>query len=240
VQFFLDVKSISDKFIQGFTSAMTGEKDPRNLMTVYAIVQKIVKSLSISNHIDELFDATFCYFPITFRPPPDNPYGITAKDLKSNLRHCMASTPLFSKLGLPLLLLKMSTTSGSAKKDALETITACAPVYGASELLPVGTKLYDSIKVEIINANPDPSLRDPSLDAINAITKAMTSHSVDPVRDINVARVLKPLIKDCIGLLNELDEDSVKPASLMLRSAASASRKLILFCFFFLFLKEEE
>lgn len=84
-------------------------------MIVYTIIQKIVKSLDISNHVQELFDATFCYFPITFRPPPDNPFGITAKDLKSNLRKCMASTPLFSKLALPLILLKMSTTSGSAK-----------------------------------------------------------------------------------------------------------------------------
>lgn len=203
---------------------MIGEKDPRNLMTVYTIVQKIVKSLDITHHIDELFDATFCYFPITFRPPPDNPYGITAGDLKLNLRKCMASTPLFSKLAIPLLLLKMSTTSGSAKKDALETITACAPVFGASELLPVGVKLYEAVKVEIVNEGPDPSLRDPSLDAIHALTKAMTSHTVDPVRDIEVARVLKPLIKDCISLLDDLDEDSVKPASLMLRSAASASR----------------
>lgn len=94
---------------------MSGEKDPRNLMTVYDIILKVVKSLEISDHVEELFDATFCYFPITFRPPPDNPYGITSKDLKSNLRKCLASTPLFSKLGLPLLIQKMSTTSGSAK-----------------------------------------------------------------------------------------------------------------------------
>lgn len=94
---------------------MTGEKDPRNLMIVYTIIQKIVRSLDITNQVEELFEATFCYFPITFRPPPDNPYGITAKDLKSNLRKCFASTPLFAKFGLPLLIQKLNTTSGSAK-----------------------------------------------------------------------------------------------------------------------------
>lgn len=111
----LDVKLVNDTFISGFTRSITGEKDPRNLMTVYTIIQKIVKLLDISNHVQDLFDTTFCYFPITFRPPPDNPFGITAKDLKSNLRKCMASTPLFSELALTLLLQKMSTTSGSAK-----------------------------------------------------------------------------------------------------------------------------
>lgn len=33
-----------------------------------------------------LFNITFCYFPITFRPPPDDPYGITSDDLKKALR----------------------------------------------------------------------------------------------------------------------------------------------------------
>ena len=110
-----DVKRWNDDYIHLVITFMNGEKDPRNLMTLYSIVYKIVKLLDISNLVDDLFDATFCYFPITFRPPPDNPYGITAKDLKSSLRKCLASTPLFAKLGLPLLIQKMSTTSGSAK-----------------------------------------------------------------------------------------------------------------------------
>lgn len=36
--------------------------------------------------LQSLFDITFCYFPITFTPPPDDPYGITADDLKDSLR----------------------------------------------------------------------------------------------------------------------------------------------------------
>lgn len=34
----------------------------------------------------DLFDITFCYFPITFTPPPDDPYGITSDDLVLALR----------------------------------------------------------------------------------------------------------------------------------------------------------
>jgi hypothetical protein len=33
------------------------------------------------------FDITFCYFPITFRPPPNDPYGITPDDLRIALRY---------------------------------------------------------------------------------------------------------------------------------------------------------
>jgi len=41
----------------------------------------------------ELFDVTFCYFPITFTPPKDDPYGITSEDLILSLRcaHCLLS-----------------------------------------------------------------------------------------------------------------------------------------------------
>jgi len=34
-----------------------------------------------------LFDITFCYFPITFTPPPDDPYGISSDDLIIALRY---------------------------------------------------------------------------------------------------------------------------------------------------------
>ncbi|KAI9483867.1 MAG: Dos2-interacting transcription regulator of RNA-Pol-II-domain-containing protein [Benjaminiella poitrasii] len=212
-------QGLENDFISGFLRSTTGEKDPRNLMTVYSTIQKIIKSLDITHHTEDLFDATFCYFPITFRPPPDNPYGITAKDLKLNLRKCMAATPLFSTYALPLLLQKLSITSGSAKKDALETLSACTTVYPVEELLEIGTRLYDAIKVEIINGDPDPGLREPSLNAITALTKAMTTYHDQEA----VIKVLKVLVDDCLSLLDELDEDHVKPASLVLRAAASAS-----------------
>ena len=100
-------------------------------------------------------------------------------------------------------------------------MAACAPVYGADALLPVGVKLLDAVKVEIITGNTDPALREPSLDAIHALIKAMT----DVTQDTAAAEVLRQIVDDCIALLDELEEDNVKPASLVLRAAASASRK---------------
>ena len=57
----------------------------------------------------------FCYFPITFRPPPDDPYGITAQDLKTRLRDCIASTKLFAPYAFPPLLDKLDSTSPNVK-----------------------------------------------------------------------------------------------------------------------------
>lgn len=110
----------------------------------------------------------------------------------------------------------------------METITACASVYPAKEILDVGSKLFDAIKIEIISGSPDPGLRDPSLEAINAVAKAITNTEAYPVKESDVTRVLKPLVDDCVNLLDELEEDTVKPASLILRSIASASRKVFI------------
>lgn len=62
-----------------------------------------------------MFDSVFCYFPITFRPPPDDPYGITAQDLKNRLRACIASTPYFAGHAFPALLDKLDSTSPNVK-----------------------------------------------------------------------------------------------------------------------------
>jgi DNA repair/transcription protein MET18/MMS19 len=61
-----------------------------------------------------MFDITFCYFPIMFKPPPNDPYGITADDLKLALRGCMSASPHFAKAAIPLFLEKFSTATGAA------------------------------------------------------------------------------------------------------------------------------
>ena len=67
-----------------------------------------------------LFDAVFCYFPITFRPPPDDPYGITAQDLKSRLKGCVAASSYFAPFAFPQLLDKLDSTSPNVKVKDLD------------------------------------------------------------------------------------------------------------------------
>lgn len=62
-----------------------------------------------------LFDSVFCYFPITFRPPLDDPYGITAQDLKTRLRECIAASGQFAPFAFPQLIDKLDSTSPNVK-----------------------------------------------------------------------------------------------------------------------------
>ena len=69
--------------------------------------------------------AVFNYFPITFTPPPDDPYGITAQDLKGRLRACIAATSYFAPYAFPALLDKLDSTSINTKVKILAISSVC-------------------------------------------------------------------------------------------------------------------
>ena len=69
----------------------------------------------VANPQQTLFDSVYNYFPITFRPPPNDPYGITAQDLKGRLQDCIASTRRFAPHAIPALLDKLDSTSPNVK-----------------------------------------------------------------------------------------------------------------------------
>ena len=126
------LKSLGDESLVGIVDLVSGEKDPRNLMIIFSILKVVMVEWDINAHLEvrirlahmlllytyllkTLFDAVFCYFPITFRPPPDDPYGITAQDLKTRLRECISASTQFAPLAFPQLLDKLDSTSPNVK-----------------------------------------------------------------------------------------------------------------------------
>jgi DNA repair/transcription protein MET18/MMS19 len=127
----------STDFMPRFNAYFDGEKDPRNLMIVFSILRVAMTEWDISanaqvgsttarwlgityagystNNAKELFEAVFNYFPITFRPPPDDPYGITSQDLKDRLRACLSSSAYFAPYSFPHLLDKLDSTAFNTK-----------------------------------------------------------------------------------------------------------------------------
>lgn len=103
------------EFLPSFISFFDAEKDPRNLMIVFSVLQVPMTEWDIQAHAQDLFDSVFNYFPITFKPPPDDPYGITAQHLKDRLRDCIASTSDFAPYAFPALLDKLDSTSMNTK-----------------------------------------------------------------------------------------------------------------------------
>ena len=191
-----------------------------------------------TNSVQTLFDSVFCYFPITFRPPPDDPYGITAQDLKSRLRECIAASEYFAPYAFPQLIDKLDSTSPNVKvgashssaeslsdrpqKDVLQTITACALSYGITAVSRYSITLWESLKFEILNVQEE-DLAEEALVSLQAIAIKLGRglDSTDPKTPL--ARYLRPITKECNEQLQLPQHKQAKPAGQILSTLGQAS-----------------
>lgn len=149
------LKTVNDEFIKTYIHLTTGEKDPRNLMLSFEIASKILKNFQVDKLSEDLFDVTFCYFPITFEPPKNDPYGITSDDLRRALRECISANGIFAKDALPGLLEKLTSSSMKVKNDTLVTIAACVKNYDPDHVGTQWQDLWDGLKFEIIHGSEE-------------------------------------------------------------------------------------
>jgi DNA repair/transcription protein MET18/MMS19 len=137
VSFVAAIKPVGAEYAEGFIQAMEGEKDPRCLLKCLRVAGLTMKSFGpFSNELtEELFDVTACYFPISFKPPPNDPYGIRPNDLVEALRAIFTSSPEMAPHLLPLLLEKLASTMVAVKIDSFVTLKACARAWGVTVLV---------------------------------------------------------------------------------------------------------
>lgn len=153
-------------FAQAFLNAMEGEKDPRNLLLCLQIARELMAKLEVvfdrhDSVLQQYFDVVSCYFPITFTPPPNDPYGITSEELILSLRKAFAASDLLAKHVLPFLLEKLSSTVVEAKLDSLQTLVFCCETYSINvtllHMLSIANALYHEVvkgeKKEVIEAS---------------------------------------------------------------------------------------
>ncbi|KAL9123020.1 MAG: hypothetical protein Q9187_000434 [Circinaria calcarea] len=216
------LKSLGDESLVGITDLVSGEKDPRNLMIVFSILRVVMIEWDVASHAETLFDSVFCYFPITFRPPPDDPYGITAKDLKARLRECISASRYFAPYAFPQLIDKLDSTSPVVKKDVLQTISACASSYDVKTVSSYSITLWDSLKYEITNVQEE-DLAEEALEVLRAIAIRL-SHGVNSAESQTpLAHYLRPITTECNKHLQAPQHKQAKPAGQILKTLGSAS-----------------
>lgn len=158
--FILEDDSINNLFIEVFVKVATGEKDPRNLLISFELNFKISTQLNnITLYREALFDVLFCYFPITFRPPKDDPYNISNQDLKLSLRSAISSTPLFDDDAFGNLLEKLTASSPNVKNDTVLTLKACLDNFGGESCSKHWSSIWDAIQFEIMNYEEDNTIQ---------------------------------------------------------------------------------
>jgi len=105
------------EYLQIVVDAIDGEKDPRNILKMFALISKICKRYfsdnckyedSINNDKMEnlcksFFDTLEIYYPIEFTQPKNSPDKITSSDLSDALNNCFASSDLFMEYLIEVL-----------------------------------------------------------------------------------------------------------------------------------------
>ncbi|CDM33031.1 hypothetical protein DTO012A8_3557 [Penicillium roqueforti] len=216
------MRDMGDISLLGVVDIMTGEKDPRNLMIVFSILKVVMVEWDISNHVETLFDSVYNYFPITFRPPPNDPYGITAQDLKGRLQECISSTRHFAPHSIPALLDKLDSTSPNVKKDALNALIACIHLYDPDTVSRYSITIWGVLKFEILNAQEE-FLSEASLEALQAIAQRLSEGVTEVSQELPLAKYLQPITKECNEQLREPQNKKANPAQSILSCVSAAS-----------------
>jgi hypothetical protein len=124
-----------------FRNAMEGEKDPRCLLVCLECAGFILKNplLGGEEWVEDIFDVVSMYFPVTFQPPPGDPYGITHDGLVNALNSVFQAHPRMADCVIPMILerLRMTSTEASeARVESLHALTANIPYFREQGLAP--------------------------------------------------------------------------------------------------------
>ncbi|KAJ6480892.1 ARM repeat-containing protein [Mycena sanguinolenta] len=203
------LQGMKNEFIGPYINLAEGEKDPRNLLVAFAIARVILIEFDPSEHIEGLSNIVFCYFPITFRPPANDPYNITPEDLRTALRRCLNANPGFGPIAIPIFLEKLAAGSPVIKRDTLQTMTQCFPVYGPTFLRTAARKLWNAIKLEIFQPT-DSATEEVALTTMQALV--VTLHAEDDTQDADLQGLARDACEECITILREPEKSQAKPA----------------------------
>ena len=100
--------------------ALDGEKDPRNLLQYFRLLRQLCMRCSedglagFGETLEEVFESLSCYFPISFTPPPNDPYQINAQHLLQSLLWTLRSSSKFAPYALRFLSEKLGEVTSGA------------------------------------------------------------------------------------------------------------------------------
>lgn len=148
------------EFTDSFLTLSAGEKDPRNLLISFKLSNLILTTFPtriVEKEQEKLFDNVFCYFPITFQQPKNDPYGITANQLKEALDGCLAANGIFAKQVFPALIEKLTAVSQQVKIDAMNAMCVCLEQYDPKIIADkeVWQTLWDGLKFEVLHGSEE-------------------------------------------------------------------------------------
>ncbi|KAJ8723186.1 hypothetical protein PYW08_003098 [Mythimna loreyi] len=149
------MKYIGTDFVYGVISAMDGERDPRNLLFLFAFMSNFIKTVPLGHLVDEMFDVISCYFPIDFHPSKDDPAAVTRDDLANALCPCLCAIPQFGDSCMVLLIEKLDSNLRLAKIDSLKLLVESCKTFTPQTYTPFLRALWSSLNREMSHKTDD-------------------------------------------------------------------------------------
>lgn len=112
--------------IEGVLTITNGERDPRCLVKALHLLSLCLPLFPSQGKVfgEKLFDSAAGYFPIMFRPPPDDKFNITTAMLVSAVENVFCSHSEVAQFTVPLMTEKLSSTdvNTDGKLDAMHCL----------------------------------------------------------------------------------------------------------------------
>ncbi|KFY30684.1 hypothetical protein V493_01746, partial [Pseudogymnoascus sp. VKM F-4281 (FW-2241)] len=174
------IKVTGVDFINVLIELSSSERDPRNLMLIFSMVEVVLAEWEIEDIEqlqEDLYDLLSRYFPITFSAKKTDPAGIDPAELVLRLRKCFAAYSGFATSLFPNLIQRLDDPNRlNAKADVLLTMKACIKRYHPDTVAQWSTPLWDALKYEIFNSSDD-SQAPKALDVLRAIATRLSADS---------------------------------------------------------------
>lgn len=140
----------STKILEGLIDTFDGEKDPRCLVIGLKVLREgMVQLRAAMTHdlAEKYFNALSCYFPLTFVPAEDDPYGITHEMLIDCLEGSLSADSSLFPYVLPFLFEHLQEDSKLSRIQALNLLLKMCTLNGPTIInhlgKDIGKLVYD-------------------------------------------------------------------------------------------------
>ena len=157
-------------------------------------------------------------------------------------RSCLAASPRFGPLAIPLFLEKLQANTNTARRQSLQALEQALPIYGKATVTASAVNLWEAINLEVrsvvqcLNRSlserllqifhaTETDVEELALRALRALLRTVYAE-VDTQEDISqdkASKLAQKLCDTCLLELKEADKSNATPATNILAAAVSAS-----------------
>jgi len=174
-----NIVPLKEEVGDGLMWLVDDERDPRNLLICFELINECLQlpdNCVSEEALEKYFDHVTSYFPIDFRPPKNDPKGITRKQLRTGLRQCFAASHRLAIYTMPFLILASKESMGMKSqyknfRDCLKTIQICLESYSAEQVRNFLPSIYDVVS-EL--SNEDKSIKQQKILWMTGLERALS------------------------------------------------------------------